>query len=75
MNKAYFTNLDIVEEKDTGDWYLYVSGKYYQLHSFYESKASKRSKSNFTKIGSLQGIQNKARDGEEECLEEKEIPF
>lgn len=72
---TYFVNLYVVQENTTGDLYLYVSGKFYQLENHNESRAAKKPNSHMKKIGTLSGIGPKFRGEVGRTISYDAIPF
>lgn len=77
MKRRYFTNLDIVQDEETEDIYLYVSGNYYQLNNLGESRGALRKSRTMKKIGTLSGVGFKIKEELkiEKSDSDDDIPF
>lgn len=77
MKRHYFTNLDIVQDEETEDIYLYVSGNYYQLNTLGESRGALRKSRTMKKIGTLSGVGFKIKEKLkiEKSDSDDDIPF
>lgn len=77
MKRHYFANLDVVQDEETEDIYLYVSGNYYQLNTLGESRGALRKSKTMKKIGTLSGIGYRIKEklAVEESSNFNEVPF
>lgn len=77
MKRRYFTNLDIVQDEETEDIYLYVSGNYYQLNTLGDSRGALRKNKMMKKIGTISGVgfRIKAELKIQENDSDDDIPF